>query len=71
MPVLAVEVRYLRPALYDDEILVKAHLADAGAVRFTFEYEVLRASDGLLLAHGGRSMPPLTTPDAPSACPKT
>lgn len=52
MPVLAVEVRYLRPALYDDEILVKAHLADAGAVRFTFEYEVLRASDGLLLAHG-------------------
>jgi acyl-CoA thioester hydrolase len=52
MPVLGVEVRYMRPALYDDEILVKARLADAGGVRFTFEYEVSRASDGLLLAHG-------------------
>lgn len=52
MPVLGVEVRYVRPALYDDEILVKARLADAGGVRFTFEYEVSRSSDGLLLARG-------------------
>jgi len=52
MPVLGVEVRYMRPALYDDEILVKARLADAGGVRFAFEYEVSRPSDGLLLARG-------------------
>ena len=49
MPVLAVEVRYLLPALYDDDILVKARLARASGVRFTFEYEVFRASDGTLL----------------------
>lgn len=52
MPVLKVEVRYLRPALYDDEVLVKARLAGAGGVRFAFEYEVSRVSDGLLLARG-------------------
>ena len=52
MPVLRVEVQYLRPALYDDEILVKARLAQVGGVRFTFEYEVSRGSDGLLLARG-------------------
>jgi acyl-CoA thioester hydrolase len=52
MPVLGVDVQYLRPALYDDEILVKARLARAGGVRFTFEYEVSRPSDGLLLARG-------------------
>jgi len=49
MPVLGVEVRYLLPALYDDEILVKARLARASGVRFSFDYEVLRASDGTLL----------------------
>lgn len=52
MPVLGVEVKYLRPALYDEEISVKARLVHAGGVRFTFEYEVSRASDGLLLARG-------------------
>jgi acyl-CoA thioester hydrolase len=52
MPVLGVDVQYMRPALYDDEILVIARLARAGGVRFTFEYEVSRPSDGLLLARG-------------------
>lgn len=50
LPVLGVEVRYLQPARYDDEILVKARLSAATGVRFSFEYEVVRAGDGQLLA---------------------
>ncbi len=52
LPVLGVEVKYLKPAMYDDEILVRARLASAGGVRFTFEYDVVRASDGEILARG-------------------
>ncbi len=52
MPVLRVEVQYVQPALYDDEILVKARLAQAGGVRFSFEYEMVRARDGRLLCRG-------------------
>jgi acyl-CoA thioester hydrolase len=52
LPVLGVEVRYLKPALYDDEILVRARLASAGGVRFTFEYDVERPADGEVLARG-------------------
>ncbi len=52
MPVLRVEVQYVQPALYDDEILVKARLAQAGGVRFSFEYDVVRVRDGRLLCRG-------------------
>jgi acyl-CoA thioester hydrolase len=52
LPVLGVEVRYLKPALYDDEIRITARLVSAGGVRFTFEYDVARAADGELLAKG-------------------
>jgi acyl-CoA thioester hydrolase len=52
MPVLGVEIRYLQPARYDDEILVKARLASSGGVRFAFEYDVVRAADGAVLARG-------------------
>jgi acyl-CoA thioester hydrolase len=52
MPVLSVEMRYLSPARYDDEILVKARLSAAGGVRFSFDYEILRVSDGVLLCRG-------------------
>lgn len=45
MPVLKVEVEYLRPALYDDELWVTARLQVATAVRFTFCYEIKRAGE--------------------------
>jgi acyl-CoA thioester hydrolase len=50
--VAAVEVRYLRPALYDDVLTVRTRAADVGGARLTFEYEVDRPSDGARIAVG-------------------
>jgi acyl-CoA thioester hydrolase len=52
MPVLEVGARYLAPAKYDDEVLLKAELAGASGVRFRFRYEIRRRSDGALLCEG-------------------
>src|SRR5438094_8908590 len=44
--------RYRAPALYDDEIIVHTHLKNVRESLLHFGYEVLRASDGVLLAEG-------------------
>ena len=44
--------RYKAPARYDDEIIVRTHLKNVRESLVHFGYEVLRASDGLLLAEG-------------------
>jgi acyl-CoA thioester hydrolase len=50
LPVLEVSVKYLRPAVYDDEIEVTATVRERPLVRIRIEYEVRRA--GELLATG-------------------
>ena len=52
MPVLKIEVEYLRPALYDDLLSVTARLEAASAVRFEFAYEVRRDDGATLLCRG-------------------
>ncbi len=52
MPVLKVELEYLRPALYDDVLRVSARLEAASAVRFSFAYEVRRDGEEALLCRG-------------------
>lgn len=44
--------RYKAPARYDDEVLVRTQLKNVRESLVHFEYELLRASDGLLLAEG-------------------
>jgi acyl-CoA thioester hydrolase len=44
--------RYKAPARYDDEILVRTHLKNARESLVHFGYELVRASDGVLLAEG-------------------
>jgi acyl-CoA thioester hydrolase len=44
--------RYKAPARYDDEILVRTHLRNARESLIHFGYEVLRESDGTVLAEG-------------------
>lgn len=44
--------RYKAPALYDDEIIVRTHLKHVRESVVQFGYELLRASDGSLLAEG-------------------
>jgi acyl-CoA thioester hydrolase len=44
--------RYRAPARYDDEVIVRTYLKNARESLVHFGYELLRASDGLLLAEG-------------------
>jgi len=44
--------RYKAPARYDDEVVVRTHLKNVRESLVHFGYELVRASDGLLLAEG-------------------
>ena len=44
--------RYKAPARYDEEILVRTHLKNVRESVIHFGYELVRASDGVLLAEG-------------------
>jgi acyl-CoA thioester hydrolase len=44
--------RYKAPARYDDEVLVRTHLKNVRESLVHFGYELVRASDGALLAEG-------------------
>jgi acyl-CoA thioester hydrolase len=50
--VVDVKCRFKSPALYDDEVLVRTHLKNVRESLIHFGYEMLRASDGTLLAEG-------------------
>jgi acyl-CoA thioester hydrolase len=50
--VVDLKCRFKSPALYDDEIMVRTHLKNVRDSLIHFGYEVLRASDGTLLAEG-------------------
>jgi acyl-CoA thioester hydrolase len=44
--------RYIRPARYDDEIIVRTSLGRLRRRSLTFTYQAIRAGDGVLLAEG-------------------
>ena len=44
--------RYKAPARYDDEVIVRTHLKNVRESLVHFGYELLRVSDGVLLAEG-------------------
>ena len=50
--VIDARCRYKAPARYDDEIIVRTWLKYLRESLIQFEYELLRASDGMLLAEG-------------------
>ncbi len=52
LPVVEVRCRYKAPARYDDEIVIRTHIHRLRSSLIQFQYEVLRPSDGLLLAEG-------------------
>jgi acyl-CoA thioester hydrolase len=47
-----VRCRYKAPARYDDEIIVRTRLKNMRESLLHFQYEIVRAEDGLLLAEG-------------------
>jgi acyl-CoA thioester hydrolase len=44
--------RYKAPAYYDDEILIRTHITELRRRSLRFGYEVVRASDGQVIAEG-------------------
>lgn len=50
--VLECHVRYLRPAVFDDRLLVHCRCVDLRGARFRYEYAIEREADGALLADG-------------------
>ena len=51
-PVTEVSCRYLKPARFDDEIIIETTLAALSRVTFDFSYKIERKNDGQLLAEG-------------------
>jgi acyl-CoA thioester hydrolase len=52
LPVVEARVKYLHPARYDDEIIVRTRVIQLRTRTVKFAYQVMRASDGRLLAEG-------------------
>ena len=61
------EVRYLRPARYDDLLTVRATCVKTTAVRIDHRYEVFR--DGLLLTEGATTLACVDREGRPQALP--
>lgn len=69
LAVAAAECRYLRPARYDDEVLVRTTVGRSSTRLLEFRYEVLMADTGDVLATGqtthlycGRDLRPCMVP---------
>jgi len=45
-------VKYLRPAVYDEQLVVRTRVAEAAAKRMLVESEIVRVEDGVVLALG-------------------
>ena len=48
MPVYEMHCKYLKPAKYDDEIIIRTTLHDIPSSRIVFEYEILNLSNETL-----------------------
>ncbi|NPA67738.1 MAG: acyl-CoA thioesterase [Chlorobi bacterium] len=48
MPVLSLNVKYIRPAYYDDELTVKVFVKKMPSTRMEFEYEVFNEKKELI-----------------------
>jgi acyl-CoA thioester hydrolase len=52
LAVVEANCRYLAPALYDDEIVIRTSIEEASPRLVRFGYEILNAENGRLLAEG-------------------
>jgi acyl-CoA thioester hydrolase len=52
LPVIEARVRYRYPARYDDEIIIRTRVTSLRSRAITFAYQVVRATDEMLLAEG-------------------
>ena len=48
LPVKDYSVNFLKPAYYDDELLIKTHIKELPRVAILFDYEMFNAADELI-----------------------
>jgi acyl-CoA thioester hydrolase len=48
LPVIEAQARYIRPALYDDELEIRTLVTAVGGARISFSYEIHRGAEGPL-----------------------
>ncbi|MEN8121549.1 MAG: thioesterase family protein [Bacteroidota bacterium] len=48
LPVLSLDIKYLKPAFYDDLLTIKTKIVNMPVVRIEFEYEVYNQNNELL-----------------------
>lgn len=48
LPVLKLEIKYLKSAVYDDELIIKTFLRELPSTRITFHHEIYNSSEELL-----------------------
>jgi acyl-CoA thioester hydrolase len=48
LPVIELKIKYLQPAFYDEEIIVKTYLKELPSVRIKFEYELFNSNNKLI-----------------------
>ena len=70
MAVARLEIRYKKPARYDDVLELRTTLTDVGHVKLEHGYELLRASDGALLATGETTLACLDRDGKPRELPE-
>jgi len=51
LPVIEVQARYLRPALYDDVVTIVSRMKDHPSVRLRIDYEVFARDQKLVTGH--------------------
>ena len=71
LPVLTLNVKYIKPAFYDDELIIKTFLTRLPSVRIEFLYEIynqnnklLNTGDTTLVFIHSNSRKPLKAPEA-------
>ena len=52
LPVVESSCKYIKPAMYDEEVLIRTSIEFQKGIRIGFKYEVLRKEDEELLAEG-------------------
>ena len=52
MPVLENKSKYIAPAYYDDELIVRTHITELRKRSLRFGYEIVRAENGQVVAEG-------------------
>lgn len=68
LAVIEANCHYIRPARYDDQLVIRAGVTDVGRARMTISYEVLR-DDGMLLVSGHTVLAALNEEGRPQRIP--